>query len=63
MGHYHSWIVSDNNFPDCLEITSKNDNGIITSFSHREYNIQGLQFHPESIMTDYGIDIIRNWLS
>jgi len=63
VGHYHSWVVSEDNFPDCLEITSKNENGIITSFAHKKYNIQGLQFHPESIMTDYGLDIIRNWLS
>jgi len=61
IGHYHSWVVSKNNFPECLEITSENDDGIITSFKHKEFDVQGVQFHPESILTEYGLQMIKNW--
>lgn len=62
VGHYHSWVVSKKNFPRCLEITSTNDEGIITSFKHKQFNVKGVQFHPESILTEYGLKIIKNWL-
>ena len=62
VGHYHSWTVSKDNFPDCLEITSINSEGIITSFKHKYFNIKGLQFHPESILTEYGLELIGNWV-
>ncbi|HQI45250.1 MAG TPA: aminodeoxychorismate/anthranilate synthase component II [Bacteroidales bacterium] len=62
-GLYHSWGVSNSNFPECLKITTISADGIIMGVSHKIYDIKGLQFHPESIMTDYGEMIIRNWLS
>jgi len=62
-GLYHSWGVSDLNFPECLEITAVSEDGIIMGLSHKTYDIKGLQFHPESIMTEYGTSIIHNWLS
>jgi len=61
-GLYHSWAVSDDLFPHELEITSRAEDGMIMSLSHRTLDVKGIQFHPESIMTDYGTAIIRNWL-
>ena len=62
IGHYHSWIVEKDSFPNCLEVTSESNDGIITSFKHKKFDLQGLQFHPESILTDYGLKMIRNWV-
>ena len=61
-GLYHSWAVSEINFPSELRITSKDESGIIMSLSHKEKDIKGIQFHPESVMTKYGQQIIFNWL-
>lgn len=63
VGRYHSWVVDRANFPDALDITAETPQGIIMAISHKTYNIQGVQFHPESIMTDFGIRIIVNWLN
>ena len=62
IGHYHSWVVSKKDFPEILEITSVNENGFIMSLRHKRYNIKSLQFHPESILTDFGLNLIENWL-
>ena len=62
VGRYHSWIVSDENFPDELEITAKDDNGYIMGLQHKKYDLQGVQFHPESVLTPDGETILRNWL-
>lgn len=62
VGRYHSWIVSNDNFPDVLEITSVNNDNQIMSLRHKNYNIKGIQFHPESILTPHGETIIKNWL-
>ena len=62
IGHYHSWVVSKNNFPEELNITSENEEGIITSINHTTYDITAVQFHPESILTEYGLQLIRNWV-
>ncbi|MDL2290049.1 aminodeoxychorismate/anthranilate synthase component II [Paludibacteraceae bacterium OttesenSCG-928-F17] len=62
VGRYHSWIVSNENFPDCLEITSVDENNQIMSLSHKEYDVHGLQFHPESILTPSGAQLIKNFL-
>ncbi len=62
IGHYHSWVVSKNNFPDELTITSENEEGIITSLKHKKYDITAVQFHPESILTDHGMQLIKNWV-
>ncbi len=62
VGRYHSWIVSVENFPKNLQITAVDDFQNIMSFSHKTLNIKAIQFHPESIMTEFGKDILRNWL-
>lgn len=62
VGRYHSWVVEKDNFPACLEITSVSNDGEIMSLRHRQYDIRGIQFHPESILTPYGAKIIGNWL-
>lgn len=62
MGRYHSWVVSRNGFPDCLEVTAESDEGQIMALRHREYDIRGIQFHPESVLTPDGARIIKNWL-
>ncbi len=62
VAHYHSWAVKKENFPEELLITSENEEGIITSIAHKEYSITALQFHPESILTEHGLQLIKNWL-
>lgn len=63
VGRYHSWAVSKENFPDCLEITAVDtEEGQIMGLRHREYNVRGIQFHPESVLTPKGKTIIENWL-
>ncbi len=62
VGRYHSWIVSNDNLPDDLEITSVNNDNQIMSLRHKNYDIKGIQFHPESILTPNGETIIKNWL-
>lgn len=62
-GHYHSWILNTNGFPDDLEILMKDCLGNIMAIRHREYDVRGLQFHPESILTPMGEKIITNWIN
>ena len=62
VGRYHSWVVDANELPACLEVTSKSPEGYIMSLRHREYDIRGIQYHPESVLTKAGKTIIRNWL-
>ncbi len=62
VGRYHSWIVDEKNFPDELEITAIDDNGYIMALQHKTFDIQGVQFHPESVLTPDGEVIMRNWL-
>ena len=62
-GRYHSWIVSDENFPGELEVTARDDNNFIMALQHKTYDVQGVQFHPESVLTPMGEKILRNWLS
>lgn len=61
-GRYHSWVASRKNLPDCFTITCEDENGIIMGISHRKYDVKGLQFHPESVLTEHGFEIIRNWI-
>lgn len=64
VGHYHSWVVSDSDFPEtALQITSRSADGYIMSLQHKSMPIYGLQFHPESVMTDCGMSLLKNWLS
>lgn len=62
VGRYHSWIVSDENFPAELEVTARDDNGYIMGLQHKKFDVQGVQFHPESVLTPDGEKILRNWL-
>ena len=63
VGRYHSWIIAEENFPAELEVTARDDNGYIMALQHKKYDLQGVQFHPESILTPDGERILRNWLS
>lgn len=62
-GRYHSWVVDSVDFPDCLEITARDAKGEIMALRHREYDVRGFQFHPESVLTPQGERLLRNWLS
>jgi anthranilate synthase/aminodeoxychorismate synthase-like glutamine amidotransferase len=59
---YHSLVVSETTLPECLEITAKSDQGELMGLRHRELAIEGVQFHPESIMTPDGIQLLKNFL-
>lgn len=59
---YHSLIVRRETLPDCLEITAETDEGEIMGLRHKEYPIEGVQFHPESIITEHGLTMLRNFL-
>ena len=62
VGRYHSWIVSDEHFPAALEVTARDDNGFIMALQHKIFDVKGVQFHPESVLTPDGEKIMRNWL-
>ncbi len=62
VGRYHSWVVKQEGFPDDLEITSTDETGMIMSLRHRSFNVQGVQFHPESVLTPEGRTMLENWL-
>jgi anthranilate synthase component 2 len=62
VGRYHSWIVSDKSFPEELEVTARSENGFIMGLQHKKYDVQGVQFHPESVLTPDGEKLLRNWL-
>lgn len=61
IGRYHSWVVSKEAFPDCLEITAEID-GQIMALRHKTQNVRGIQFHPESVLTPDGKKMIQNWM-
>ncbi len=63
VGRYHSWVVSRDNFPVDLEITAEDENGMIMGLKHKKFDVQGVQFHPESVLTPMGENIMRNWLN
>lgn len=62
VGRYHSWVVDKEGFPTDLEITAEDENGFIMALRHKTYDVQGVQFHPESVLTPMGEKILRNWL-
>jgi anthranilate synthase component 2 len=62
VGRYHSWVVSDDGFPAELEVTSRDSRNFVMSLRHRDFDVQGVQFHPESILTPLGERMMRNWL-
>jgi anthranilate synthase component 2 len=61
--HYHSWAVVPESFTPELKITARNDEGLVMALSHTKYDVKGVQFHPESVMTPEGPKMIKNWLS
>lgn len=63
IGRYHSWVVSSEDLPACLEVTAVDAQGQIMALRHRDYDVHGVQFHPESILTPEGKTILRNFLS
>lgn len=62
IGRYHSWVVDNDGFPECLEVTSVSDEGYVMSLRHKSFDIRGIQYHPESVLTPEGKTILRNWL-
>lgn len=63
VGRYHSWVVSDEGFPTDLEVTARSQDGCIMALRHKEYDIRGVQFHPESVLTPLGKEMMANWLA
>lgn len=63
VGRYHSWVVQNEGLPDCLEVTAVSDEGQIMALKHRTLDIHGIQFHPESILTPCGRQIIANFVN
>ncbi len=61
-GRYHSWVVRKENLPDCLQTTAVDTDGIIMAMRHKDYDVHGVQFHPESIMTEHGMLMLENFL-
>ncbi len=62
VGRYHSWVVDTDNLPDCLHVTASSEEGQVMALRHNDMDICGLQFHPESILTPEGQQMIKNWL-
>ena len=62
MGRYHSWVVDRAGFPDCLQVTAVSDDGQIMALRHKQLDVHGIQFHPESVLTPMGGQMVRNWM-
>lgn len=62
VGRYHSWCVNKNDFPKDLEITAVDEHGNIMALKHKTFDVKGVQFHPESVLTEYGLQMIENWI-
>jgi anthranilate synthase component 2 len=63
VGRYHSWVVAKESLPECLTITSVDEHGLIMGISHKQYDVKGVQYHPESVLTEYGMKIMENWIA
>jgi anthranilate synthase component 2 len=63
VGRYHSWVVAEEGFPEDLEVTARDRENYIMAMRHKSYDVQGVQFHPESVLTPEGAQIIKNWLN
>ncbi len=61
-GRYHSWVISEDTLPAELRVTARDEMGMIMAVTHQKYNLRGVQFHPESVLTRYGKQMIVNWL-
>jgi anthranilate synthase component 2 len=62
VGRYHSWVVDPEGLPSCLKVTALDKQGHIMGLEHATFDVQGVQFHPESVLTPQGETIIKNWL-
>jgi anthranilate synthase component 2 len=62
VGRYHSWVIANKNLPALLKVTATDENGLIMAIEHESYDVCGVQFHPESVLTPNGEAIIKNWL-
>ena len=62
VGRYHSWVVSRESLPSCLQVTAESDEGQIMALRHKELNVRGIQFHPESVLTPDGRQMLNNWM-
>ncbi len=62
VGRYHSWVVDRDGFPEELEITAVDEQDFVMALRHKKYDVRGVQFHPESVLTPMGEQIMRNWL-
>jgi anthranilate synthase component 2 len=62
VGRYHSWVVAKENLPSCFTVTSVDERGLIMGISHKQYDVRGVQYHPESVLTEHGLTLIDNWL-
>ena len=62
VGRYHSWAVEKNSLPECLSITAVDEEGMIMALAHKTYDVRGVQFHPESVLTPDGEKMLKNWL-
>ena len=60
--HYHSWVIDSKNIGEALQITAVDPRGLIMGVRHKTFDVRGVQFHPESILTEHGKEIIKNWL-
>lgn len=63
VGRYHSWVVSSNDLPSCFTVTAIDAENQIMALRHNEYDVRGVQFHPESVLTEYGKEMMKNWLT
>jgi len=62
VGRYHSWVVNNEGLPDCLTVTATDGDAEIMALRHKDYDVRGVQFHPESVLTEYGKEMMKNWL-
>ncbi|MDD4490820.1 MAG: aminodeoxychorismate/anthranilate synthase component II [Paludibacter sp.] len=62
VGRYHSWAVEKESMPDCLKVTAVDESGMIMALAHKQFDVRGVQFHPESVLTPEGEEMLRNWL-
>jgi anthranilate synthase component 2 len=62
VGRYHSWVVDNEGLPECLKVTATDKDGQVMALCHKDFDVRGVQFHPESILTEYGKQMMKNWL-
>ncbi|UJP63841.1 anthranilate synthase component II [Mongoliitalea daihaiensis] len=62
VGRYHSWVINEQTLPSSLKVTARTPDGQIMAVTHEVYRVRGVQFHPESILTEHGVEMMRNWL-